>query len=368
MTVNPVPAVTATVPAPAEPTDPNAEYFAQLGEQSLVALWTTPEARPEPRPAEVPHVWHWRDVYPLLSKGAEVMDLSADAQRRALTFRNPGRGPSICHTLNAALQLVMPGEAAPAHRHTMAALRFVIDAEGGYTVVDGEKIPMHNGDLILTPGWTWHDHKNDNTDRPMVWFDGLDAAFVRSMQAVFYEDYAGNVCQPILKSDDDSPNRFGAAGMLPPRGRPTSRYSPLNVYPWQTASEGLRRLRAIEEDPFDAAILEYVNPITGGHVLPTIACYLQSLRPGQHTRAHRQTSSGVYLVVRGSGSSIVNGKRLDWQERDVFVIPTWAWHEHLAGDGEVTLFSMSDLPMLEPFGLYREQAFEPNGGHQEITA
>jgi gentisate 1,2-dioxygenase len=227
----------------------------------------------------------------------------------------------------------------------MAALRFVIDAEDGYTVVDGEPIPMHNGDLILTPGWTWHDHNNQHPARPMVWFDGLDVPFVRALRQAFYQDFPGNTAQPITQ------------GVLP---------SSPNVYPWASMYSALKERQAsAEADPFDATILEYVHPLTGGHVLPTIACFLQLLAPGQRTRAHRQTTSSVYFVARGRGSSVVGGQRLDWEERDTFVVPTWAWHEHAAApDAEAVLFSMSDLPVLEPFGYVRTEAYPSGDGHQ----
>ena len=82
----------------------------------------------------------------------------------------------------------MPGEIARAHRHSAAALRLIIEGQGGYTVVNGERVPMYPGDLVLTPNWSWHDHAND-TDAPMIWLDGLDTPLVRMLEAGFYEEY-----------------------------------------------------------------------------------------------------------------------------------------------------------------------------------
>lgn len=345
-----------------------AAYYTAINSQSMGALWRAPEQPVEPHPIEVPHVWRWRDVQPLLIAAADVMEISSDAQRRVLNFRNPGHVDfGTTQTMNAALQLVLPGEVAPAHRHTMSALRWIIDAEGGYTVVQGEKIPMHNGDLILTPGWTWHDHKNENDAAPMMWMDLLDVPLVNALRAIFYEDYPGNVAQPQTEGVEAS-LRFGGA-MLPPGDRPRSLYSPLNVYAWQPAYDALKRIQATGSggDPLEGAILEYVNPVTGGHVLPTIACFLQLLGPGERTRARQQTVSKIYHVARGHGYSVINGHRFDWEEHDVFCVPTWAIYEHAAEDEEAVLFSSTDQPVFEAVGLYRERAYADNGGHQVIV-
>jgi gentisate 1,2-dioxygenase len=66
----------------------------------------------------------------------------------------------------AGLQRVLPGEVAPAHRHTQSALRWVVDGEGAYTAVDGERVTMAPGDFIITPMLTWHDHGNPG-DQPV---------------------------------------------------------------------------------------------------------------------------------------------------------------------------------------------------------
>jgi gentisate 1,2-dioxygenase len=251
----------------------------------------------------------------------------------------------------------------------MAAFRFIIEGDRGYTVVEGEKLPMTPGDLILTPGWTWHDHGSDG-DGPMIWLDGLDVPFVRSLKACFFQEFPGRKAQPLKYQGPDSYEHFGAPGVLPAKHRPTSLYSPLNLYKWEHAYDGLRRMQAAgDEDDYDGTLLEYVNPITGGHVLPTMSCYLQALRAGQHTKARRHTASSVLFVVRGCGHSIVEGCRYDWSDRDTIVLPPWAWHEHVVDPGqEAIVFRYSDLPMLEPFGLFREETYKPNDGHQTIAA
>jgi gentisate 1,2-dioxygenase len=201
----------------------------------------------------------------------------------------------------------------------------------------------------------------------MIWFDGLDVPFVRSLKACFYQDFPGRQAQPVKTDYPESYERFGAPGLLPAKQRPSTLYSPLNLYKWEHAYEALRRLQALDEDEYDGTLLEYIHPLTGGHVLPTLACYLQALRAGQHTKARRHTASSVLLVVSGSGHSIIEGQRYDWAERDIIAVPPWAWHEHVVDLGnEAILFRMSDVPVLEPFGLFREETYRPNGGQQPL--
>ena len=177
----------------------------------------------------------------------------------------------------------MPGEIARAHRHSPSALRFIIEGSGGYTVVNGARIPMFPGDLVLTPNWTWHDHAND-TDAPMIWLDGLDTPLVRMLEAGFYEQY-GEEAQPVGEGSDPSLAKYGVGGLRPAwEPAPTARYSPLWHYPLSQARVALERLAAEGAgSPFDGVILEYTNPLTGGPTMPTIACYIQLLQPGEHT-------------------------------------------------------------------------------------
>ena len=349
--------------------DPDQRYYEELDELSVVPLWRLEDPTGVRSPATIrPYVWHWSDLQPRLMRTTELVDLESGAERRVLTMVNPGMRPlaGATHTLVASLQLILPGEVAPAHRHTMAALRFIIQGQGGYTVVEGEKVPMGAGDLILTPNWTWHDHGSEG-DGPMIWFDGLDVPFVRSLKAGFYQEFPGRQAQPVKHNDPDSYERFGAPGLLPAKGRPNTLYSPLKLYKWQHASEALNRLQARGEDEYDGAMLEYVNPITGGHAMPTIACYLHAFRGGTRTRAQRHTASSVVVVVSGSGHSIMEGQRLDWSQNDIIAIPPWCWHEHLVDAGtEAVFFRISDQPVLEPFGLLRHETYEPNGGHQTL--
>jgi gentisate 1,2-dioxygenase len=163
------------------------EYYAQLGAQHVTPAWVGGGISIEPRSEAVPHLWRWRDLRPQAMRAAELVG-TQQAERRVLRLTNPKLPGVASNTLVANIQIVMPGEIARAHRHSAAALRLIIEGRGGYTVVNGERVPMYPGDLVLTPNWSWHDHAND-TDAPMIWLDGLDTPLVRMLEAGFYEEY-----------------------------------------------------------------------------------------------------------------------------------------------------------------------------------
>jgi gentisate 1,2-dioxygenase len=341
-----------------------AEFQASLQALNLGALWASQGSRPasgapiEPRPQAVPYVWHWRDLRPRALRAAELVG-TQQAERRVLQLKNPAFADRsvTTNTLFAGIQIVMPGEVARAHRHTMAALRFVIESEGGYTNVNGEPIPMLPGDLVLTPNWAWHDHAND-TDQPMIWLDGLDAPLVRMLEAAFQEDFPDER-QELSAASGLSQIKYGAGALRPVGEPPPERYSPLMHYAWAETRRALDGFARMDRGtPHDGVIMEYTNPLTGGAVMPTIACFAQRLGPGERTEAHRHTSSTVYHVVEGTGCSIVGGQSLEWQPRDTFCVPNWTSHQHvnLSSTEPAYLFSFSDIPVLRALDLLREES------------
>lgn len=322
-------------------------YYRRLEEAKVAPLWRIPGTTdPEPKVDEVPFLWRWNDLYPLLLEASDVVDLGEEADRRALNAYNPSRVFGTTHTMVAGYQLVEPGETAPAHHHTPGAIRFMLQGSG-HTIVEGEPVLMEPGDLVLTPSWTWHDHRHEGTEA-MVWLDGLDVPFVKGMRAGFYEDYPGNQLQPLTKPEGWSIKRYGS-GLRPADDEITTPHSPLMNYKFETA---FAAVMDAETDPHHGRRIEYTNPQTGGHVLPTMACYLQQLTS---TRRLRHTSSTIFCVVAGEGHSVIGGERFDWSEKDFFVVPSWTWHEHVSTTPDAVLFSMSDRPLLEPFHLYREE-------------
>lgn len=341
--------------------DTSQDYYARLQKENTKALWQLISAESpgvqEPRPLAQPHIWKWQHIYPLLEEAIGVVDVGPTSERRVLVLTNPGLQNGTTHTLNGCLQILCPGESAPTHRHTAAAIRFIIKGNGACTIVEGEKIPMEEGDLILTPTMMWHEHSNETTG-PVVWFDGLDVPFIAFLNLDFFDPYP-NVKQPITKPDAFTTENLTMAGLRPAGARPKANFGLPLIYRWKETSQALFRLAALEGagDPYDGVILDYVDPVTGGPTLPSLGCQIQLLRPGEETRVHRHTSSSVHLVFRGSGYTVANNRRMEWTQGDTFVLPPWSWHQfgNLTSK-EAILFSINDKPILEPHGLYREES------------
>jgi gentisate 1,2-dioxygenase len=339
------------------PLDPQS-YYDGLPAHGVDALWKYLGALlpKEPISKATPHLWNYAEVRELLMQAGEIVT-AEEAERRVLMLQNPGLLPKVAAVTNvyAGLQLVLPGEVAPAHHHAAAALRFVVEGAGGYTTVDGAEAWMEPGDLVLTPSWTRHEHGNPS-DGPMIWLDGLDLPLINDLEANFLGGpRPENPDAP--KMIDASGERFARAGLRPP-GSWSAPYSPLIRYPWKESEAALAAAaRPGRRSPEDGVLLAYSNPTTGGPIMPTLGAAIQLLESGTHTEAHRHTSSAVYHVVRGKGTTIVDGIPLDWGEKDTFAVPGWAVHEHLStGDGDSILFSMTDEPVQRVLGFYREFA------------
>ena len=255
------------------------------------------------------------------------------------------------HTMLLSLQLIQPGEVAPAHRHTMAAIRFILQGKGAYTVVEGDRMIMGEGDLILTPQWTWHEHAHEG-EGPMVWIDGLDVPLIQSLQVISFEPYPEK--RLPLKASPYKSDHFGMTRPVVSAGEDLP--APLH-YRWDDTHRSLNLLAEKEPHPYEGVALEYVNPLTGGPTLPTLSCWMQMFRPGKRTQVHRHTSTSIYHVFSGSGTTVINGEPIHWDKGDTFIVPLWSWHEHAnrSSRDNAILFSMHDTPVLRAFGLYREE-------------
>jgi gentisate 1,2-dioxygenase len=309
-------------------------------------------------------LWQWKTLRALAERAGELIAIDRGGDRRVLSLSNPGLGgqPFATPTLWGAVQYLGPGESAPGHRHTPGAIRFVLEGEGVYTMVDGDACDMRPGDLILTPNWTWHDH-NNRWDAPMIWFDGLDLPFVAGLEAVFFELYPVEELQPVTGEHNRSTRLFGGRGLLPLGAREQGRrHSPLLVYRREDTDAALAALLAEQDGPLVA--LEYVNPATGGPALPTMSCEMHRLLPGGRTTPVRRVGSAVVVVYAGAGTSVIDGQRFEWSTGDMFVIPSWGAVDHQASE-PADLFVITDRPILEAFGLYREVALD---GEQEVTS
>jgi 1-hydroxy-2-naphthoate dioxygenase len=334
--------------------DTLAAFEAELASQSMEGHWQEAVNLPhEPYVHFRPNLWKWDVIERQLFRAGELVPIQGNDARRTLRLLNPGR-KATTHTIHMSVQLVKPGEIAGAHRHTLAALRFVVQGAGASTTVEGERFRLRSGDLILTPQWTYHDHAND-TAEPIIWLDGLDSPLVMgALDALFFEEFSAPA-QPITRPDGWTLAQSGLARPVRYGGTPAS---PTAYYPWAQIEPELLRLAAAEGSPHDGAVLEYVNPFPGRPTMPTIGCWVQLLRPGERTRRHRHTSCSIYHVVRGRGCTTVGDTRLEWTQGDVFTVPNWSWHAHenASPTEDAVLFSMNDIPIYQAFGLYREQA------------
>ena len=311
------------------------EYASSLSAAALDAPWM--QAGPLIRPkasAMQAHLWRWRDVEPLVRRSPEFMAPGRGAERRIVRLDNPGVPERTAgHTISVAVQYLLPGEIAPAHRHTPNAIRFMLQGEGAYTTIEGDRFVMRRGDLVVTPSMTWHDHGNDGTE-PVMWTDALDSPVVRYLENLAMDPYDGDA-QPV-------------------RTGPPARHL---HYRWETAYAALLRRAAEPSDPFDDVIVEYREPGTGRPVVPALGCYLQMLRPGVRTQPHRETSSAVYHVVAGRGFTVIDDERYDWREGDFLAVPPRALHAHAnEGASAAILYSVQDVPLLRALGFYRREA------------
>jgi gentisate 1,2-dioxygenase len=306
-----------------------------------------------PMTTVLPCLWKWADVQESLLRAGEVISLE-NSERRVVRLVNPGLDQKhgfATHTIQISFQYVKPGENARAHRHTPAALRFVLQGDGAYTTVNGQQCVMEPGDLILTPKLTWHDHSNDSTE-PMLWLDGLDFPLVQALQQVMQERFTERR-QPIEKSSEDVMSGLGDSIR---HGLPLADFF---HYKWRDTEPALRALTKTpaSRDRFDGYLLEYRNPITGGPTMTTIQCGVQLLSAKEETESHRHTSTVMYHVFRGRGTTRIGEQRFDWQKGDTFVVPLWYAHRHMnSSSDEAILFSMSDAPALKALDLYREES------------
>ena len=325
---------------PGQPPSTLDAYCAWLSEAGLDAPWSQSAASRPASPSRVqPYCWRWADVEPRLRASPQFAVTGNGAERRLLRFANPGVPErTSANTLSAAVQYLLPGETSPAHRETPNTLRFMLNGHGAYTVVDGHKCVMAPGDLVLAPSMTWHEHGNEGSE-PVIWLDGHDAPLVGYLE--------------ILKKE---PAEESAAA-----SRVAKRVPRTVHYKWDDAYSRLLQQAEAAANPFDDVIVEYHDPVNGESVLPTIGCYLQMIRRGVDTRAHSQTSTAIYQVVRGSGTTTIGDARYDWDAGDVFVVPPNLPHAHAQRGGEpAILFSMQDVPLLEALGLYVESPVVPS--------
>jgi gentisate 1,2-dioxygenase len=306
-------------------------YYKELEKRELGALWNVAnEIEPwYPQPKSVPIHWKWREIEPLVRKAPELVS-AEKAARRVVMLVNPGRKEwsAAAGLLYTGVQIMNPGEFTSAHRHQASALRFVMEGKGAYTVVDGERLELGARDFVLTPNGTWHDHGVEADGTQCIWQDGLDIPLMNSLDANFYEVYPKVVQKP---------------------GKPKSKkgwkkpYSPVFLYRWDSSLSELRKHKTFE----------YRNPLTGGSVMPTMGAQLELV--GKNSRAKRNTGSSIFQVASGRGWSEVGDMKFEWEEKDIFVVPSWTKYRHGASS-EAVLFSFNDFPAMKALSLFRQES------------
>jgi gentisate 1,2-dioxygenase len=337
-----------------------AKFRAALAENSLSPLWDVLHALvpKHPAPRAAPVLWSYPKIAPLLFQAGDLIS-AEQAERRVLILENPalpGQARATS-TLYAGIQLVLPGEVAPGHRHTQSALRFILEGDSAFTAVEGERLHMHPYDLVLTPNWCWHDHGNETT-APMVWLDGLDIPLLAALDAGFAEPFLENNAriQPLSRRAGDNLARFGA-NMRPatPGGLTGAGPERLMIYPyaqWRPALDAL--LASGGADAKDGVRMEFTNPVDGGSVMRTISAFVQLVPEGLETRGVRSTDGAIYVVVEGEGYAMIGETEYRLAEGDIFVVPSWA-ERRFSARRDLVLFSYSDKATQERLGLWREQ-------------
>jgi gentisate 1,2-dioxygenase len=335
---------------------PYADFIASLGAVRSQPLWDRYHriTTRHPKSPDAAHRWPWAVMEPQISRAVAEVAM-VDAERRVLLFADPAQPQSVdtMRNISGGLQTLMPGEVAHAHRHSLAALRFVMSGHGGVTTVNGEPCVMNEGDLVLTPSWTWHAHTHPGEGR-MVWFDGLDLPLSHHFDTMFFE-----MGGPDLTAVEPPQTRAPAAtsqgvALLPDScdaehaGAKVSRFH----------FSGARARVALEGSrprPDGSRLLRYVDGISQGAVLPTLDCYLMGLEKSRATFTRRTTASAICVVADGEGTSTVGDVNFEWKRNDVFTLPHWQWATHEASSSSARLFLMSDRELVAAMGYLREE-------------
>jgi gentisate 1,2-dioxygenase len=330
------------------------EYYKRIAKHDMTPLWKVMASvvTKEPVTRCHPVIWHYDDIKRLVMESGGLIT-AEEAERRVLILENPGmRGESrATNTLFAGVQMILPGEVAPAHRHVSSAIRFVLDGEGAYTAVEGEKAFMSPGDFVITANWAPHDHGN-TSDKPMLWLDVLDFPQVNFFETSFAEQFK-EATQPTSREDGDSLVFYGS-GVLPDGAPVQMNRSPVINYTYKRTRPIVERMmKAGDIDKRHGARVRYANPINGGPVLPTMGAGLALLPKGFKGEPYRATDGTIFVCAEGQGTTTVDGKTLEWGPNDVFVVPPWKHYSHQAAK-ESVLFSISDRPSQEALGIWRE--------------
>jgi gentisate 1,2-dioxygenase len=330
-------------------------FYDRARQQNLAPLWRVLNGLVAERPmaSTVPAIFRYDQIRPFLMEACDLIS-TEEAERRVLVLENPGLpGQSrVTPSLFAGLQIILPGEIAPPHRHVASALRFIVEGHDAYTAVGGERTIMQEGDFVITPSWRWHDHGNES-DAPMVWLDGLDMHIVNLLSCSFRESYPEPM-HPVTRPEGSAWAEAGS-NLLPIDYKVTSQTTPIFNYPYRVTREALDRMsRLSDPDVCHGVKMRYVNPATGGPAIPTLSTAMQLLPKGFKSEPYRCTAGTLFSVVEGKGVAKIGGQSFAWGRRDHFVVPSW-FPLQLEADSEAVIFSFSDRAVQEKLDIFRER-------------
>ncbi len=352
-------------------TDREEAFYRRLADERLVPLWSEigdlMPAHPVSR--AVAYRWQWSNLMALAEEAGALVPVGRGGERRAIALANPGLGgrPFATPTLWAAIQYLCPGENAPVHRHSQNAFRFVIEGEGVWTVVNGDAVAMRRGDFLPQAAWNWHGHRNESA-APMAWIDGLDIPLQSWLESTFFEVGPETAETDLLADRSRSERLWGHPGLRPLSEMGPAPATPLLAYRWEHTDRALDDQLALEDDGYPVTIeqghaaVRYVDPTSGGDVLPTIRADFHRFRPGAVSAAHREVGSSVYQVFDGAAEVSVGDVSWSVERGDLFVVPSWQPLSFAcAGDG-VDLFRFTDAPIFERLGQHRTAVVAAEGG------
>ncbi len=329
-----------------------ADYLAELRQLNLVPLWPSLRAvlpPGQPRPNTKPTCWSYQALRPLLMRAGELTPIEK-AERRVLVLANPGHGldnMKASAAIYLGMQLLLPGEWAPSHRHTPNAVRMIVEGEGAYTTVDGEKCPMSRGDLILTPTGLWHEHGHDGSE-PVVWLDVLDLPIVYYLEASYV---IGGQAQAVTPGRGD--RAYARGGIVPtPLFERSAKAYPMLRYPWVQARAALLAL-ADDQPLLDAVQVSYINPETGGAAENILGFYALMLRPGQTLRLPVRSPASVFHLIEGGVDACIDDQTFTLAAADTCCAPGYsavALRNRLAGQ-PAFIFIADETPLHQKLGL-----------------
>ena len=332
------------------------DYRDAMAQHHLLPLWPSLRALLPPGvPARQTLAMHWpyAVIRPLLLRAGDLTPIEK-AERRVLVLSNPGHGPDAMKASPAiylGMQLLLPGEWAPSHRHTPNAVRMVVEGEGAWTTVDGQKCPMSRGDLILTPTGLWHEHGHDG-DQPVVWLDVLDLPLVHYLEASYHINGSRQTAGPDLGA-----THYGSGGLVPtPLFTRADPAYPMLRYPWAQTRGALERLAAMQAA--GAAVqVGYVNPATGGDAQNILGLYALMLRPGETLRLPARSPACVYHVIEGSAEVQAAGQSMALLSADTCCVPgyTGARLVNRSDSAPAFLFIADEAPLHRKLGIYEDR-------------